>query len=418
MNKKKIWIVTELFHPDETAVAYIFTRIAEKLSEKYEVNVLSGPEFYDRDKINFSDKKKLNPEIKIIRHGSFSINKNNLLQRTFNLIFLSFKLSYGIRKNVKKDDIVLLATNPAPIIILTAILHYLKKFQLHILVHDVFPENTVPAGVFKNNKNYFYRFLKVIFDKAYSQADHLIVLGRDMEEMMLQKTKKSKQNNIISVITNWSEPSEIIPIQRSETMLSDLSLDNKIVIQYAGNIGRVQALQEFLEAYKLSSNHDVHLLIFGTGAYVPFVNAFIKKHNLSNITIYGGYSRDKQNEILNSCDISLVSLSQGMYGLGVPSKTYHILSAGKPIIYLGEENTEIFQLVNNEKIGWAFNVANIDLLIKFLKNISFKELSTYQNIGKRAIELAEEKYDERIVLNYFQERMDYVINQLSEVQYV
>lgn len=414
---KKIWIVTELFHPDETAVAYIFTRIAEKFAEKYEVNVLAGPEFYDKDKVNFADKIRLNPKIKIIRHGSLDINKNNLLQRTFNLIFLSIKLSNGIKKCVKKNDIVLLATNPAPIIILTAILRYLKKFQLHILVHDVFPENTIPAKVFKSNKSNFYRILKIVFDKAYSQADHLIVLGSDMKELLLQKTKKSKQKNIISVITNWSEPSEIILKERSETMISELGLENKIVIQYAGNIGRVQALQEFLEAYKLSSNPEIHLLFFGTGALVPYINSFIQKHNLSNITIYGGYAREKQNEILNSCDISLVSLSHGMYGLGVPSKTYNILSAGKPIIYVGDENTEIFQLINSEQIGWSFNVNNTEALIDFLKSISFKELRHYQNIGKRARKLAEEKYDEKIVLNYFQEKMESVINQINSKQH-
>jgi len=53
MEKRKIWIVTELFYPEETAVAYIFTRIADHLSEKYDVRVICGPAFYDNEKKEF-----------------------------------------------------------------------------------------------------------------------------------------------------------------------------------------------------------------------------------------------------------------------------------------------------------------------------------------------------------------------------
>ena len=46
MERKKIWIVTELFYPEETAVAFIFTRIANYLSQSYKVCVICGPEYY------------------------------------------------------------------------------------------------------------------------------------------------------------------------------------------------------------------------------------------------------------------------------------------------------------------------------------------------------------------------------------
>lgn len=45
MNNKKIWIVTELFCPEETAVAYIFTCIANHLSADYKICVICDPEF-------------------------------------------------------------------------------------------------------------------------------------------------------------------------------------------------------------------------------------------------------------------------------------------------------------------------------------------------------------------------------------
>ena len=45
---KKLWIVTELFYPEETSTAFILTKIANALSDKFDVNVICGPESYGR----------------------------------------------------------------------------------------------------------------------------------------------------------------------------------------------------------------------------------------------------------------------------------------------------------------------------------------------------------------------------------
>lgn len=49
--------------------------------------------------------------------------------------------------------------------------------------------------------------------------------------------------------------------------------------------------------------------------------------------------RSQQNDFLNACDIGIVTLNDGMYGLGVPSKSYNIWAAGKPILYIGDDNS-------------------------------------------------------------------------------
>lgn len=48
MSKKILWIVTELFPPDETSTAYILGEIANTMASKYQVKVICGPEIYDK----------------------------------------------------------------------------------------------------------------------------------------------------------------------------------------------------------------------------------------------------------------------------------------------------------------------------------------------------------------------------------
>lgn len=409
MKKRKIWIVSELFYPEETAVAYIFTRIADHLSKDYDVRVICGPAFYDKEKKDFTDIKELSKEVIIYRNQSLNLNKNNLFQRTLNIVLLSFRLANSFRKKVSKGDIVLLATAPAPLLLLIGLLKKFKKFQLHILVHDIFPENTIPADIFKNKKSFLYKLIKIIFDRAYSKADHLIVLGRDMKDIVSEKVKRYNRKTLISIVPNWTDTSQIIPGNRNRDQLKKMGLEDKIVLQYAGNVGRVQGLKELIEAFRICENNKLHLLIRGSGALVPFIKNYIKINELSNISLFGSYSRKDQNDILNGCDIAIVSLSAGMYGLGVPSKSYHILSAGKPILFLGDLRSEISCLVTEEDIGWSIDMSNQKELITFFNKLSKEHFDQYSDMGKKARLLAEKKYDEKVVLEKFQIEMESII---------
>ena len=57
-----------------------------------------------------------------------------------------------------------------------------------------------------------------------------------------------------------------------------------------------------------------------------------------------------------------------MYGLGVPSKLYNLMAAGKPVFYIGDRNSEVHLIMQEHEIGW-FAEANNQSMIQnvFLK---------------------------------------------------
>ncbi len=400
MGKKKIWIVTELFYPEETAVAYIFTRIANYLSSSYNVSVICGPEFYDNNKKEFVDCLLISNEIEVYRTKTPNLNKNSLFQRTIKILILSVRMGILMCKKISKGEIVLLATNPAPLLLIVGLIKFYRKFQLHILVHDVFPENTIPANIFKNDKSFVYKTLKFIFDNAYAKADHLIVIGRDMKEIMLSKVNRFKTHPSISIVTNWTNPGNTL------TNNFTPNKNSKITLQYAGNIGRVQGIIELLNAFRFSKNEELILKFNGTGALTPYLENCIRKFDLKNVYLSGGFSRNEENDILANCDIGIVSLSKGMFGLGVPSKSYHILSAGKPILFIGEPNTEISCMVIENGIGWSLDIRNQNEIIDFINNLGTIDYHILEQMGKRAKYLAMTKYDENMNLKLLQMKIE------------
>lgn len=219
--------------------------------------------------------------------------------------------------------------------------------------------------------------------------DLLIVIGRDMYELMLKKTNNQTR---IEIIENWAEINTITPEYRDT---------NNITIQYAGNIGKAQGVANFIECLYRSKNGNLKFDIWGSGNDIDNVTNKIGEYHLSNsITLKGTYSREEQQKVLNSCDISLVTLVQGMYGLGTPSKSYNIMSAGKPILYIGEKDTEIWRTVLENKIGYCFEPDNLSSIIDYLRNLSKSELI---EMGKRARNIAETKYSKEIILNKFKQ---------------
>ena len=182
-NMKPLWIVTELFYPEETATAYILTKIANHLVGKMDVNVVCGPASYEGG-ARLCDRGGVDERVRVHRVSKTRFGKNGLVSRVLRFVGMTWRLVKELKKNLNEGDEILVVTNPAPLLLAAAAIRRKRGNKLHLLVHDVFPENTIPAGIVKSEKSLFYRLLKSRFDKAYSAADNLIVLGRDMKDVV------------------------------------------------------------------------------------------------------------------------------------------------------------------------------------------------------------------------------------------
>jgi glycosyltransferase involved in cell wall biosynthesis len=394
-EKSMVWIISELFYPDEVSTAQILTDIAKKIAKNEEVSVLSGPIGYEKS--YHSSNEELSKEIKIHRVSLPGFDKNNLLQRFLKLILLTMKMSFFMFKNIKNGDRVIQVTNPIFLILTTALLRNLKKIKLEFLVHDVYPENMIPAGMIKND-GLKYKFLSLFFNKAFSQADRLIVLGEDMKQLMASKT--NQKNQVIDVIPNWADDMMYPDPKFDKSAYLKQNVEGKIVLGFAGNIGRVQGIVEFVTIFKKATNPNLVLTIIGDGAIKNEIEAMIEEDKISNVIVLGSKPRIEQLQFLNACDIGLVTLKQGMKGLGVPSKTYNIMAAGKPILFIGDEYSEIDSYIQKYDCGWSFEW-NADEIITFLNSLTLDNLAIIQNKGEHSVAICKQLFSRNMVLDKF-----------------
>ena len=395
-EKETLWIISELFPPEETSTGYIMGEIANAMTKKYNVKVICGPEFYDVKKKGVSSNlQSIDDSIELMRVAPVKENKGNKLSRIKKFLLMSWQLYKVARKRINKEDHVLMVSNPFPLIVLMGYLRRKRGFNLAMLVHDVFPEGLYTE---MNIPSWAYSVTERIFNKAYSSVDALISIGRDMNDILEKKCYGQKHQPKIVTIENWGDVETIKPKERKN--------DGFIKVQYAGNIGNAQGVGDLVEQLYEAGNKSVYFAIWGTGSAEERIKTRVKELSLEDqVKFYGPYSRNQQIEVLNDSDLSLVTLVKGMYGLGVPSKTYNILAAGKPILYIGEKGTEIWRTVEENEIGFCFEPDDNDGIISFLQSLSMRDLSKLRDMGRKARLLAERKYSKQMILHKFAEEI-------------
>jgi len=394
----RYWIVTELFYPEEVSTGYVMTKIAEGLSSRVSVGVICGPSGYQSKvlKANY----ELNPNILVKRVSVPSFNKNKIVFRVIGFLILTFGFFFKILFNVGRKDKLVLVTNPPTLLPVIGFLKWIKGFEYTIIVHDVFPENAVAGGLL-NKEGKAYKIILSIINWSYQKADDLIVVGRDMRHLFEKKTQKNKP---INVITNWADHEIVFPKENFDLKgYYSLQIENEIIIQFAGNIGRVQGLDLLFNTIEHLQNEHSHFIFIGSGALKDSLVKKSESMKFKKVHFFPPKSRNDQQLFLNACHIGLVTLSPGMYGLGVPSKVYNIMAAGKPILYIGDKNSEIYQYIIDHEIGWAFTWDAQNELNQFLAQIDAGMLTEICRKGNNARKLVESKFTKDFILAAYNE---------------
>ena len=394
----RTWIFSEYYYPVVVTTGYYVTEIAEYLAVKgLDVGVITSNNTYYTSDVSSNLEKEYYHDVNIYRKVHKQINKDNNIKRVLRLLSLSFSFFWMSLRYIKRGEHVIVLTNPAFFLLFMPIVRFITGCKYHILVHDIFPENLSSLGKV-NQKGFLYRLLKGIFDKAYSNADSLISIGRDMSSVLESKTKGRSH---IELITNWADVDEVTPISKEDTETYNgirAFSEGHVLFQFAGNLGKAQGLDNLMKAISNVESDEARFLFVGAGAKLEDVNAFAE-HNEKTISL-GFVCRSKQNDFLNACDIGIVTLADGMYGLGVPSKSYNIMATGRPILYIGEEDSEIAICIKKYEIGWIVR-PNDPIALKDQIEIILKERDTLEQKGLKARKVAEEVFGKNVVLEQY-----------------
>jgi len=347
------------------------TDIAEGLSDEFSIKVICQDRSYvDPEKVN-EDHQLPGTTVEIERIRVPAFDKNKAVSR----LILSGVLSSKIKRKLRQTNssVYLSVSNPPNLPLLVGKHAKRVSSRFVYLLHDLYPDVLAKLGYVSENSPIF-KYLKRSTRRAFDLADIVIVLGRDVKDYLNREYGIS--NEKIRIIPNWiprsSEPTKIVDTGETERPFR---------IVYAGNIGETAEVELLIRAMKQLDGLAVELYIVGSGKYKDNCEKLSSQLDLKNV-FFTGYLEDLEFErVLSRAGAFFVSLKKELYGISAPSKAYHYLKYGKPILGLLPENSEIALLIEESSSGIVCSDYSVDALVDSLRSIvEFKELGNRENV--------------------------------------
>lgn len=309
--------------------------------------------------------------------------------------FINFiRLAISVARKQEDVDLVFATSTPLTVGYIALRLKKIRGWKYVFEVRDLWPEFPIQIGAIRNK--FAVRFLRKFEKKIYDQAEHVIALSPGMREGVL---KTGIPEDKCSVIPNMSKPDKFFPHEHNMEIVRSFNIDlKKFNVIHFGSIGRANGLEYIINSAKIlkyKNINNINFIFMGDGAILPFFKQQKTEYQLDNVQFLGNHKMDVVSEVVNCCDISIISFKNlPVLQTNSPNKLFDSLSAGKPIIVNSAGWTKV--LVEKENCGFFVDPEKPEELAeKLIELCENKEL--LRQWGKNSRRLSIEIFDKNIL---------------------
>lgn len=305
----------------------------------------------------------------------------NPLQRAFRY-FLSICNLYRFALREKNVDVLFIGSTP-PIngLMFPGIK---KKLGCKIVysLQDIFPDSLVNANMAKKG-SLLWKIGRKIENLTYRNADRIVVISEDFKRNIM---KKGVPEEKIVIIPNWVDTDAVYPVDRENNVLfSRYGLDlEKYYICYSGNIGHSQNLRLLLDAAKALKEDlpDLRFVLIGEGAAKVDLEEMIHTESIDNVILLPFQPYEDIAHVFSLGDADIVISKPGIGGSSVPSKTWSIMAAERPVLASFDADSALAKLINEQNCGIVANAGELDSLVAAIHQL-YKDKEFGIDLGKR-----------------------------------
>lgn len=388
---RPIVVLVPHFAPDTAPTGEVITRIVDEfIAAGRRIHIVTALPWYRTHAIEEGwsgrlirrERKEWGSIIRV--HPFPGKSKSNLLRRAIG--FAGFSAIAGVctlfAGGIHRRPAAIISMSPPLTLGLTGWLAARLRLTTAIFnIQDVFPDAAIETGAITNARIIAAaRWLERV---SYQRSDAVVVLSDDLRDNVVAKVSPRHVNKI-KVIPNFVDADRIVPMDRMTAYRSELNIGEELVVMYAGNVGYSQSLTMLLYAAKQMPH--VIFVINGDGA--ARADLELQAAGLSNIRFAGYQPRDRVGEVLASGDIHVVPLRAGLGAVSVPSKTYSILAAARPVVAAIDAGTEVTRILEQSGAGVSVAPDNEEVFTSALQSM-VANIETAREQGRKGREWVE-----------------------------
>ena len=389
-TNKKILIVTECFYPEEFKVNDIALSWRDK---GYDIDVLTLAPTYPLGEIFPGYKNKLFQKdeykgIVIYRVHAVTGYKSNAFKKI--LKYLNFMvlgsivaMIFGRRYNYVFGFNTGALTGMLPAVIIRKLFNK----PLTLWAQDIWPESVYAYG-FKKTK--LLAFVLDVFVKfIHHNIDGIAISGKGFKEKLRPYARKGLT---FYYLPNWADD---LDMTLAPAKLSD---EPKVQLTFAGNIGKVQNLENIIKAYNELDDEYLaksQLNIIGDGSALEKMKEINRK---PSVVFYGKRPRSEMSIYYQASDFLIVSLiNKPIFNTTVPAKLQTYIAAKRPILAIILGDTAKIVCENN--LGLTAHPGCIESIKVVLTRAISMEKSELKQFTDRCDKLNKEVFDKNMIID-------------------
>ena len=351
----RIVVLGPHFEPDTAPTGRVLSQLVHELAARgHELHVVAALPWYRRHAIEPGWegrllRREVTPWGTIRRVHPFpGGDKRDLVRRAAG--FVGFSVLAGFAGLVaggllQRVDAVLAMSPPLTMGVTGRVVAWSHRAPLVFNIQDVFPDAAVETGAITNR--HVIRVASWLERLSYHLADAVTVLSDDLRANVAGKVPAHAAH--VHVIPNFVDTARIVPSDRMTPYRAELGIGAEPVLLYAGNIGFSQSVELLLEA----ARRMPHITVLINGEGVAKASLQEQAAGLPHVRFGTYVPEERLNELLATGDVHAVPLKRGLAKVSVPSKTYSILAAGRPVVAAIDPGTEIPRLLDASGAGIA-----------------------------------------------------------------
>lgn len=399
----RILLLNQYFPPDTAATAKIAHLIAEALAQRHQVTVLAGRPSYNP--IERHPRYLLHREVRgnlvVERVGSTTFPRHRIHHRLSNYIsYLGLAVSRAL---TIRTDLILTMTDPPLAGIAGALVARLKRLPFVYNIQDLYPDMALGARIVQ--PVHWVKTWEYLHRRTLEQASLVIVLGEDMYERVI--TKGIEPERVVIIRNGTSIPEE--SHSYDHPVSKEIRCGFPFVVLHAGNLGFYGAWETLIGAAKLLDEEGVGFIFVGDGAAKSGIETLV--NGFPRVRFLPFRPPEEIPYVLAAADIHVVTVRRGLEGVVVPSKLYSVLAAGRPVLAVVPEKSDVARIVTRSGCGVVVDPDSPASVAEAIRNL-VRDRGRLEQMAQRAQAIASE-YDIEKQLERFVQVVERVIPQFK-----
>ena len=396
-----ILLLNEYFPPDTSATAKFAAQVADSLSVNHRVTVLAGRPSYDPDVRHprYLLRREVRGNLAIERVGSTAYPRFEMRRRVSNyLTYLSLAIPRALSI---PSDVVLAMTDPPIEGIAGALVARLSGRPFVYNVRDLYPDMAVGGSIVRPGS--FTARWEAMHRWALRHAARVIVLGEDMRDRIVRKGVDPAR---VAISRDGITVSETLPSPEN-SVAREIRGNFRFALVHAGNLGFYGAWQTLISAVRMLENEGVGLVFIGEGAMKSQVEAMAAGSRAIRFLPFRPAS--EVSLVLSSGDLHVVTVKRGLEGVVVPSKLYPTLAAGRPVLGVASEETDVVRIIRRTGCGIAADPDDPTSVAEAIRSV-MDDKERMQSMARRAREISF-SYDKVKQLKIFSDTIEEAVHE-------